>query len=80
MRMQSKETKPVKSIPRYFSDANPFKEDKTHSGLVKSIPKDFSDTNPVKEDKTSYQKYPNGICKPIPDITMLIPCHASANF
>ena len=37
------ETKPVKSIPKDFSDSNPVKEDKTSSGPVKSIPKDFSD-------------------------------------
>ena len=43
------------------------------------IYQDFSDTDPV-EVQTTYQQYPNGICKPIPDITRLIPLHASANF
>ena len=79
MRTPSKETKPVKSIPKDFSDANPVKRDKTPSGPVKSIPKIFSDTNPVKEDKTTFQQSPNGIYKPIPDITLLIFYYLSAN-
>ena len=49
MLIQSKETRPVKSIPKDFSEANPSKEIKP----VKSIPKDFSDANSVKRDKTS---------------------------
>ena len=54
MRTQSKETKPVKLIPKDFFEANPVKRDKTPSGSVKSIPKDFSDADPVKvKSKTS---------------------------
>ena len=49
MRTQSKETKPVKAIPKDFSDAQQSKETKP----VKSIPKDFSDANAFKGDETS---------------------------
>ena len=49
MRAQSKETRPVKSIPKDF--LRPIQSKETRP--VKSIPKDFSDANPVKEDKTS---------------------------
>ena len=48
MPIQSKKIRPVKSIPKDFSNANPFKEDKTLSGPVKSTPKDFYDADPVK--------------------------------
>ena len=57
-------------------ETNPVKGDKYSQR--RQIP--VKEDNPVKEDKTTYQQSLNGIRKPIPDIIMLIPLHASANF
>ena len=61
------ETKPVKSIPKDFSEASQWRQNQLNRFLkiflmrtqsketkpVKLIPKDFSDANAVKGDKTS---------------------------
>ena len=55
MLTQSKETKPVKSIPKDFSDTHPVNRDNPsiETKPVKLIPKDFSEAHPVKRDKTN---------------------------
>ena len=49
MPIQPKETRPVKLIPKDFSEASPSMETRP----VKSIPKDFSEAKSVNGDKTS---------------------------